>query len=179
MKIERAWAMPNKWTFKVKPISKLLQEEMNDKKWIDPFAGKSSPADITNDLNTELDTDYHKEAKEFLKIFDDRSIDGGVLFDPPYSLHQVKQSYDKWGIENWNEFNATGGFEYVKNEINRVTKNGAKVISFGWNSSGMGRGRDFTKDRILLVCHGGNHNDTIVVVETKKQSSLDNFSNFS
>ena len=28
MKIERKWAMPNKWTFTIKPIAELLKEEV-------------------------------------------------------------------------------------------------------------------------------------------------------
>lgn len=28
MRIDRVWAMPNKWTFSIKPIAQLLREEM-------------------------------------------------------------------------------------------------------------------------------------------------------
>ena len=28
MRMERIWAMPNKWTFAIKPIDRLLREEM-------------------------------------------------------------------------------------------------------------------------------------------------------
>ncbi len=38
---------------------------------------------------------------------------------------------------------------------------------FGWNTGGLGKGRGFSLDRILLVPHGGTRNDTIVTVETK------------
>lgn len=51
MRIDRIWAMPNKWTFQIPPIAALLKEEMTGGIWIDPFAGKSSPAHIKNDLN--------------------------------------------------------------------------------------------------------------------------------
>lgn len=34
------------------------------------------------------------DALEFLKLFDDESVDV-VLFDPPYSPRQVKEIYDK------------------------------------------------------------------------------------
>lgn len=30
MKIDRIWAMPNKWTFTIKPIAQLLKDEMDD-----------------------------------------------------------------------------------------------------------------------------------------------------
>jgi hypothetical protein len=38
MRIDRVWAMPNKWTFTIKPIKKLLEEEVqNWYLWSDPF----------------------------------------------------------------------------------------------------------------------------------------------
>jgi len=162
--IERKWAMPNKWTFTIKPIRDLLAEELTDGSWIDPFAGENSPATITNDLNPIRPTDYHLNAIDFLRMFDDESVDG-VLFDPPYSPRQVKECYDSIGIENWD--GRVNFWSDCKNEIARIVKPQGKVICFGWNSMGIGKKRGFTMDRILLVPHGGNKNDTICVVEHK------------
>ena len=40
MIMRRVWAMPNKWTFQIKPIKGLLDKYVSDGKgWIDPFAG--------------------------------------------------------------------------------------------------------------------------------------------
>lgn len=51
MIINRVWAMPNKWTFQIQPITELIKRYVGDGKgWIDPFAGMTSPAEITNDL---------------------------------------------------------------------------------------------------------------------------------
>ena len=33
-------------------------------------------ASVTNDLNMAYDTDYHMDALDFLKMFDDSSVDG-------------------------------------------------------------------------------------------------------
>jgi len=41
------------------------------------------------------------------------------------------------------------------------------VICFGWNSMGIGKTNNFKMVKILLVPHGGIHNDTIVTVEHK------------
>ena len=57
MNIERIWGYPSKNTFSIKPIAKLLSEEVIDGLWIDPFANNAKIATITNDLNTEFDTD--------------------------------------------------------------------------------------------------------------------------
>ena len=165
MKIERIWAMPNKWTFTIKPIARLLKDEMNNGVWIDPFAGENSPATITNDLNPDRPTTYHMDALEFLKMFPDGSVDG-VLYDPPYSPRQVRECYD--GIDGDIKWDGRTTFwSKTKNEVSRILKHGGKAICFGWNSIGIGLKRGFTMQRILLVPHGASRNDTICTVEVK------------
>lgn len=159
--------MPSRWTFEMPPVEELLNEEINDGLWIDPFAGHSKWGDITNDLNPDIDTDQTMRATEFLREFDDDHIDGGVLFDPPFSPRQIRECYDEIGIEmDGNETQATFWSD-VKDEIARITEIGAKSISFGWNSVGISEQRGFRKRRILMVSHGGFHNDTICTVEVK------------
>ena len=63
MEINRIWAMPNKNTFSIKPISELINRYVDkDKLWLDGFANTSRIANITNDLNPEYDTNYHMDA---------------------------------------------------------------------------------------------------------------------
>lgn len=167
MKIERKWAMPNKNTFSIKPIKELLEEEVDqNKKWIDPFANNSKVANITNDLNTEFDTDYHMDALEFLKMFETGSVDG-VLFDAPYSPRQISECYKGLGVSLTSKTTQASFWGNIKKEIGRITKLGGKAITFGWNSGGVGKVNGFEIEKILLVPHGGWHNDTIVVVERK------------
>ncbi len=167
MIIERKWSMPNKWTFNIKPISDLLDEEMTNGLWIDPFAGKSDRAKIRNDLNPESDVEYHMDALDFLKQFDTESVDG-VLFDPPYSPRQVRECYD--GISGSLKWDGRMTFwSKAKDEIARIVKVGGKVICFGWNTMGCGKKRGFEMTHILLVPHGGNRNDTICTVEIKSR----------
>ena len=167
MKVERAWGMPNKNTFDIHPIKKMLEEEVDsDLLWIDPFANKNKIASITNDLNPEFDTDYHMDALEFLKTFDDCSIDG-VLYDPPYSPRQISECYKNIGLEVSNKTTQSTFWSNQKKEISRIVKVGGKVISFGWNSGGIGMKYGFEIERILLVAHGGWHNDTICTIEKK------------
>lgn len=163
MTIERKWAMPSIWTFKVKPIKDLISEEITKGIWVDPFAGFNSPATITNDIEKDRPTTHHLDALEFLKTLPNESVDG-VLFDPPYSTEQCLRRYTP--IQN----GTAGRAEYwakCKDEIARLLKPTGKSISFCWDSSGIGKKRGFEINRILLVCHGACHNDTIVTVETK------------
>lgn len=172
MKIERIWAMPNKHTFTIKPIAELLVEEIDEyymeRLWIDPFCGENSPANITNDLNSKINADYHMDAINFLKMFEDESVDG-VLYDPPYSPRQVAECYKSVGMDTQKGIKTRATFwSEIKNEIARITKVNGKVICCGWNSMGIGITRRFVMTRILLVAHGGNHNDTIITVEIKE-----------
>jgi hypothetical protein len=66
-------------------------------------------------------------------------------------------------------------FADLKDEISRVVCIGGEVLSFGWSSVGMGKNRGFEITEILLVCHGGMHNDTICLREKKVQSGLGEF----
>lgn len=165
--IDRTWAMPNKNTFDIIPIKKLLNDEVDTSLlWIDPFANKNHIATITNDLNPDYDTDFHLDALDFLKTFDDQSVDG-VLYDPPYSPRQVSECYQSIGFNVTQETTRASFWGNHKKEISRIVKPGGKVITFGWNSGGIGGKYGFSITRILLVPHGGWHNDTICTVEVK------------
>lgn len=167
IRIERIWSMPNKNTFEITPIKALLKEEVDlTELWIDPFANRNKIATVTNDLNIEYDTDYHLDALDFLKLFDDGSV-YGVLYDPPYSPRQVSECYQDVGYSvTWDTTKASFWGNH-KREISRIVKIGGKVITFGWNSGGIGYKYGFEIQRILLVPHGGWHNDTICTVEIK------------
>lgn len=164
MKMSYSWIMPNPQTFKAKPINAFILEHLPEGLVIDPFANRASDyGAITNDLNPEADTDFHLDALDFLKTFDDRSVDG-VLFDPPYSLRQVKECYESYGLAI-SHHQTKHYFSDIRNEIARIVKPSGVVLSFGWNSVGIGKSRGFEKEALLLCCHGGNHHDTICLME--------------
>lgn len=167
IEIEYEWSMPNKWTFKMKPISSLLSKYVPEggKNWVDPFSGKSKFAEITNDLNPETDALYHMKAIDFADVIPD-NLDG-VLFDPPYSSTQIKRSYENIGIKVTQEETSSLFYWGVKRKIAKKIKKGGYAISFGWNTSGFGKKLGFEKEKILIVNHGASHNDTLVVVERK------------
>jgi hypothetical protein len=175
LKISRTWAMPSRWTFTIKPIRELLEQEVGSGTlinglWADPFAGYNSPAQETNDLNPKTPAKYHMEAIEFLKSLESEKFDG-VLFDPPYSPRQVKECYEGIGLNCTSDKTRQSFYSEAKNEMQRIIKPGGKAICFGWNSMGLGKGRGFEMERILLVAHGGSNNDTIVTVERKLWST--------
>ncbi len=169
MKIERIWAMPNRWTFRIPPIAALLSRYIGDgQRWFDPFAGESTLAEFTNDLNPARDTQHHLDALEYI-----RQLEGlyrGVLFDPPYSYQQMKECYDAIGAGGITSRHATNFYGDLREAIEDKIEIGGLAISFGWNSIGMGKTHGFEIIEVLLVCHGRAHNDTIVTVDRKIRS---------
>ena len=171
---ERTWSMPNSKTFKIKAIQKLIKEELINGIIIDPFANECSIKSlmnnhqkyISNDLDLSYNTDYHLDALDFLKQFEDNSVDM-VLYDPPYSPRQVSECYKKLNKTVNMQTTQASYWGNQKKQIARILKKDGKVITFGWNSGGIGKTKGFIIERILLVAHGGWHNDTICTVERK------------
>tara|TARA_R110000824_G_scaffold24063_5_gene85129 strand:+ start:7200 stop:7754 length:555 start_codon:yes stop_codon:yes gene_type:complete len=175
MIFSRVWAMPNAETFTIKPIAHLLRRELlgawphTAAIWVDPFVRNSNVKHLmtwTNDINSEFDADYNMEALEFLRLIDDESVDG-VLFDPPYSVRQIKECYDGIGREI-TQYDTQNPWTAYKAEIARIVKPNGKVIRFGWSSGGIGKTLGFDLVEVMLVPHGGVRNDTIVTVEHKR-----------
>lgn len=165
--------MPSKNTFSIKPIKKLIEKYINEIKnknpnslIIDPFANSNKLADITNDLDPQYNTDFNMDALDFLKMFKNDSVDM-VLYDPPFSPRQVVECYKKFNKTVNMQTTQASYWTKHKKEISRIVKKDGIVITCGWNSGGIGKKNGFKIIEILLVAHGGWHNDTIVTVERK------------
>lgn len=171
MIITRKWAMPNKNTFSIPPIKNFCGEAIETCKGIsvDPFANDSvfnGKVSFTNDIDPSMPTTHHMDALEFLKIFEDATVDL-LLFDPPYSPRQVSECYKNLDLTVNMKTTQSSFWGNMKKEISRVVKVGGVVITCGWNSGGIGKSNGFDIEEILLVAHGGWHNDTIITKEFK------------
>lgn len=167
MTITRTWNMPNSKTFSIKPIDALIRKYINiTDVIIDPFSNTSNIATITNDIDPQYGTMFNMDALEFLQMFSDNSIDV-VLYDPPYSPRQVSEVYKKLDVSVNMQTTQSSYWSNHKKEIGRIVKTGGYVITCAWNSGGIGKKYGFEIEEIMLVAHGGWHNDTIVTVERK------------
>lgn len=168
MKISRTWAMPSSTTFSIPPIARLIERYVPNEGvvTVDPFALNHN-ATFTNDLNPDTNAEYHMDALDFLKKLNAEGIKANVVyFDPPYSIRQCVESYKGVGrpvtqrdtqvFNRWTEH---------KMEVAKLLAPNGIVISCGWNSQGMNKKNGFSIEEVLLVCHGGAHNDTIVTVD--------------
>lgn len=168
MMIKRKWAMPNKNTFDIKPIKEFVKSyNIIGLESADPFANKNRIAKYCNDIDPSFKTEFNMDALDFIKTFKNESLDL-VLFDPPYSPRQVSECYKKLGMTVNMETTQASFWSNLKKEISRTLKPNGIVLCFGWNSQGIGKKRGFVMEEILLVSHGGNHNDTICTAERKE-----------
>lgn len=170
MIFNRKWAMPNADTFSIKPIGEFVQRYLKQSKHsIDPFARDKEWFTFTNDLNPDTKAQYHLDAEEFLKIMGNSGVQVDLaIFDPPYSPRQISECYKGVGLKVGTKETQSGVlYKRVRNALDPLVKVGGIVLSFGWNSVGMGIKRGYQIEEILLVCHGGAHSDTICIAERK------------
>ena len=173
MTISRQWAMPSPNTFSIKPIRDLLAKYISeDSKVLDPFARDSLLTHWSNDINPETEAAFHMDAIDFLDHLLAEGHGGTfnvVLLDPPYSPRQMSEAYQSAGLKPGMEGTQNARlYSEAKKRMFPLLAGGGTAITFGWNSSGFGKKYDVDVCEILMVCHGGAHNDTICVVECKR-----------
>lgn len=91
---------------------------------------------------------------------------------PPYSNRQISECYKSIGLEvGTKETQNAALYSRVRTAALPILTEEAVVLSFGWNSVGMGKKHGFEIIEMLLVCHGGAHNDTICLAEKRTKLS--------
>ena len=169
--VTREWAMPSPHTFSIPPISALLDRWLPSDQGtiVDPCSGNSTRAGCRNDLRDGMD------ACDWL----DSLIYGGrtfstALLDPPYSPRQIAEVYKGVGRQvTTSDTQSAALYKKLKDRLDVLLEPGGIAITFGWNTVGFGKVRGYELLEILIVCHGGAHNDTLVTVERKIQGRMD------
>ncbi len=173
-KFSREWAMPSADTFSVRPIRDFVRKYLKGVS-VDPFARNSGLATYTNDMNPNTTAQYHMDAVEFLDMLAEKGIKADVvILDPPYSPRQISECYTESGKKaGMIDTQSSVLYKKCRSSVRKICKQGSVVLSFGWNSCGMGPG--WEAEEIMLVAHGGAHNDTICLAERLKvvQESLE------
>ena len=172
----RHWAMPNGDTFTVPIIGNFVQKYLQRSEVsVDPFARNKRWATHTNDLNPATEAEHHMEARAFLAMLVERGVRADLLiFDPPYSPRQISECYATAGMKAG--MADTQNAKLVKecrDLMRQIARPGAVCLSFGWNSAGMGKG--WKLEELMLVAHGGCHNDTICMAERRLADEPDLF----
>ena len=167
-RFSREWAMPNHETFSIPPIGSFVMRYLRGVS-VDPFARNKRLATHTNDLSPETTAAFHMDAELFCQMLAGQGVVCDVaLFDPPYSPRQISAVYKSVGLTvGMKETQSALLYKRVRDALDKIMRPGGVVLSFGWSTNGMGIGRGYTLDEVLLVAHGGAHNDTICIAERK------------
>ena len=147
---------PKRYTFE-QPLLKKWVEEHCTGRVLNLFAGrvKLDADEFRVDMDKEMPADWYGDAETFVNTYKGEKFDTIVL-DPPYSLRKSREKYEGRYI---------GKFTKIKDNITKILKDGGIVISLGYSSTGMSNLRGFNKTALCVVCHSGDHDNTIGVVE--------------
>lgn len=171
IQFSRQWAMPSADTFSIPPIGEFVKKYLRESKVsVDPNARNKRWATYTNDLNPDTAAEYHKDAIVFLRYLKMCGVKVDlVIFDPPYSRHQVKEVYQgigrHYGLHDAQYHSINWKTE--REIINLILDIGGIVLSFGWHTNGMQQSGCYEIIEQMNVAHGGAHNDTICMAERK------------
>lgn len=173
----RVWAMPTHNTFDCPPIAGFVQKYLlKSKVSVDPFSRNCRWATFTNDLHPGTAASSHVDAEFFLThLWKDKIKADLLLFDPPYSPAQIIECYESIGIKDSRAKMNGELYSRTKTVIPHILSEDGIVLSFGWNSNGMGLKHGFEIIEILLVAHGGAHNDTICIAEKRTEKEPEIF----
>ena len=175
MKFSREWAMPSPNTFSIPPIRRFVQRWLDGRTHIvDPFARDSRYATVTNDISTKTSATFHMRATDFLeKMVNDGERFDAILFDPPYSPRQISECYQSEGLKvTQTDTQLSAMTKVCRSRFSELASDGCVCLTFGWQSVSIGEG--WNMEEILLVPHGGAHNDTICTAQVyRPQPRLD------
>jgi hypothetical protein len=149
---------PRSYTFEM-PKLKFWIESQCIGKVLNLFGGKVrlNVDEISNDIDINMKTDYHMDVIEFVDSWKGKPFDTIVL-DPLYNWRKAKEKYEGRMI---------GQYPQLKNKLLSIITKDAIVISLGYDTVGMSKSRGFEKIGICVICHGGDHHDTLCVVEKR------------
>lgn len=149
---------PKKYTFEQPKLRRWVEKRCQGKV-LNLFAGKVrlQVNEIRVDINPEVSPDYCMDSFEFIQTTELRF--DTIILDPPYNQRKAREKYNNRYI---------GKFTKLKRKLSKVMNDNCRIITLGYNTNGMGRG--YLKEEICLINHGGDHNDTIALVERKMGS---------
>lgn len=156
--------MLSRWTFQYTPARRFVEKRLRGRV-LNACAGKTElnhdGETVRNDLNPEIEADYHLDVVDLADHFEPQSFD--VVFDPPFDQKQAETKYD--GLHATDVYGALENFE-------ELVAPGGAVICFGWNSWGMRSFGAFERVETVLFQRGPIHRDVIGTVDRRTSASL-------
>lgn len=148
---------PKRYTFQQPKLKKWVESYCKGKV-LNLFAGKTklNVDEYRVDAYLFMIADYYGDAYEFVTNTDMKF--DTIILDPPYNLRKAREKYNGVYI---------GSFTKIKNKLNHILNSNGIVITLGYDTVGMSKSRGFEKIAICVICHNGDHNDTLCLVERK------------
>ena len=149
---------PKRYTFEQPQLKKWVEDNCEGRV-LNLFAGKTklNVDEVRVDIDKNVDADYYMDAHDYVvKCVTEKTEYNTVILDPPYNVRKSREKYEGRYI---------GKLTKIKNLLPQILAVGGVVITLGYDTVGMSASRSFTKEAICVVCHGGDHNDTLCLKE--------------
>ncbi|MCK5610504.1 hypothetical protein KAR91_52005 [Candidatus Pacearchaeota archaeon] len=148
---------PKKWTFE-QPKLKAWVEAWCLDPVLNLFAGKVKLN--ASEFRVDSSSEFFPDACIDAQLFADHcgNMFNTIILDPPYNLRKSREKYEGRYI---------GKLAKIKNSIVKLIPYGGRVISLGYDTVGMSKSRGFRKLAVCIICHSGDHNDTLGLVEER------------
>ena len=124
------------------------------------FAGKTilNINEVRNDIDESMIAEYHYDALDFIRNYHGQKFDT-VILDPPYSYRKSMEMYNG---------HLNSRFKLIADYLPEKIKDSAKIISFGYHSTFLGRKRGYELIKMCVFAHSGSQHCTIAIIESRR-----------
>lgn len=123
-----------KWTFGTRMVRQVVLDAVSGRV-LNACAGQTKLSEykrgcefVRNDLNPEMDADYHRDVRDLGEVFDVESFDA-VVNDPPFDSGRAEKLYEGFHASEYMN---------IRNTLAPLVKPGGTYVELGWNSWGLG-----------------------------------------
>ena len=161
VKLELIRTSLNRQTFKSNAIRNWVESNCTGLV-LNLFAGETelSLNEIRNDIDRTASAHHYKDALDFVVEYDGEKFDT-VILDPPYTYRKSMEMYD-------GDLNSR--FKLIADNLPSIITPSARVISFGYHSTFLGKKRGYELEKMCIFAHGGAQHCTIAIIETSRDS---------
>lgn len=153
---------PNRWTFGAQKLRDWVESHL-DGRVLNACAGQTQLTHdgeiVRNDINPEIDADYHIDIRDLPDILDTESFDVIVL-DPPFSERQSTTTYDR-------EDATLPTVTELAHVVNALLKPGGRVVRLGYTTTLMPPGEEYTLEEVAVWNTLGRQHDWLGIVAQK------------
>lgn len=154
----------NKWTFQSDKIREWVEKWLRGRV-LNACCGKTRLQHggevVRNDIDTDIDADYHVDAANLDSVLSRCSFDT-VVFDPPFSVYQANHTYNG---------ETTGYDTSMKKVFDKLLRGNGRVIQFGYTTTCMPVS-NYERKAVCVFNTLGRMNDWLAVVDERVDSDL-------